>query len=170
MSVVAAVELALFAPFLYFNPGPAWDDIVFTMLPVILAVWLVLWFGLLLAGGYVTSLLVLACVALLSTSAGSDRLVDYFLTVLALMSIATTGLFLVRGIKRGLLRSLDWGVLAAVCISSLVVTAFFLWSEPADSRYPVRYLFISALTLGALLPVALPFVAAPVLIDWVRHR
>jgi hypothetical protein len=175
VSVVAAVELALFAPFLYFNPGPAWDDIVFTMLPVILAVWLVLWFGLLLAGGYVTSLLVLLCVALLSASEGSDRLVDYFLAGLALMSIATTALFLFRGIKRGVLNRLDWGLFTAACIPIAVVTALFvwpepLWIEPDDWRYPVRYLLVSVLALGALLPVALPFVAAPVLTDWIRHR
>jgi hypothetical protein len=169
VSMVVAVESALFCPFLCFGPRPMVDDVIFTMPLAILAVWLALWFGLPIAGGYIASVLVLAGVSMLLDTGGTHMEV-WFFTGLAIMSIAISGFLLSRGIKRRLLGRLDWGLFAAVCIPILAVTAFLVWPEPADDRSLAHNLVISLLALGGLLPVALPFIAAPVLTDWIRHR
>jgi len=176
VSLVLAVELALFFSVIYFSHTPPLDpDVAVTILLATVAVWLVLWFGLILAGGYVISLLVLACIGLMLDPTGGQHMVDYFLSGLAFLSIATAALFLFRGIKRGLLNRLDWDLFAAACLPIAAVPVFLLWTipvwpDPTIWYNLVRYLVISVLALGALLPVALPFVAVPVLTDWIRHR
>ena len=170
VSVVLAAELALFAPVLYCTPVLMHPDVIFTMLLAPLLVWLVLWFGLLLAGAYLVFILALVCLAVLLQPAGANQLEGYGLVVLATMSIVTMALFLSRGIRRGRLSRIDWGLFSAALVGCLAVTAFLAYIEPVDWRGPIPSLLIAVLTLGALLPVALPFVAAPVLTDWIRHR
>jgi hypothetical protein len=170
VSVVLAAELALFAPVLYYTPVLMNPDTIFTMLLAPLLVWLVLWFGLLLAGAYLVFIFALVCLAVLLQPAGGNQLEGYGLVVLATMSIVTMALFLFRGIRRGLLSRTDWGLFAAVLVGCLAVTAFFAWPEPAHLRGPIQNLLIAVLALGAVLPIALPFVVAPVMTDWIRHR
>ena len=170
VSVVLAAELALFAPVLHYTPVLMHPNIILTMLLAPLLAWLVLWFGLLLAGVYLVFILAMVCLAVLVQPAGGNQLEEYGLLVLATMSVATMALFLSRGIRRGLLSRIDWALCATVLAGCLAVTAFFAWPEPAHWRGPIPCLLIAVLALGALLPVALPFVAAPVLTDWIRHR
>ncbi len=135
----------------------------FLMVPLFaLGLWLMLWFGLVAAAGYLALLPVMLGITILGGSADL-RLIA---AAVAVVSVVSTILFLIRGIRQTLLDRVDLLLFLAACLPTLIVVAQIQKYSFLDPRF---YL-ITLVSFCLLLPVALPFIAAPVLMHWIRHR
>ena len=125
-----------------------------TMAFVLLGLWLTLWLGLPMISGYIFLLLMFSGAQLL----GYEPNERYVIFGFAILFIITTLFFLFSGIRN---RVMGRTGLLLFAVFMLFPTAFIV----------VDVVQVNAIILfGLFLPVALPFVAAPVLVNWVRHR
>ena len=128
-----------------------------------LGLWFLLWFGLAIAAGYLAFLPIMLGAAILGTQTGAS----HTLITLAVAGVAVSGYCLLRGLRLGLLKRADLCLFATACIvvSAAVSTLIEKWSMLGP-----RSFWVALICFCALLPVALPFIGAPLLMNWIRHR
>lgn len=149
------------------TPGRVWLELSSTIMKFTplytLGLWLLLWFGLALAVNYLISLPVMIGATILGVEMGEN----YALITLAAAGIAVSVYCLVRGIRLGLLRRVDLGLFSGVCVLVLATVAAHV--DKLSVLGPRGFL-VALTCFCALLPVALPFIGAPLLMNWIRHR
>lgn len=163
--LLAAAELALFYLFVWRNPAIN-QSAIFGMfmngLFCLLGVWVVLWFGLAIAVAYAVFFPLFLLVTFYATDAG------YFHHGMFALSLPLTLFFLAVAVKRWLLTGFDLLIfVSALLIPIAAGMAFVLEFDPYIKGIDLRNVLEN---IHFLLPIALPFVAAPVLVDWARHR
>lgn len=163
--IVIALEMFMYFLFIWRTPTLGQNE-VFGMfmngLFCLLGVWVVLWFGLAIAVGYAVLFPLFLLVTFYSTEAG------YFHHGMFALSLPLTLFFLAVAVRRRLLSRADLIHFAlALLIPMAAGMAFVLEFDPYIKGINLRTVLEN---VHFLLPIALPFVAAPVLVDWARHR
>jgi len=139
----------------------SWDFFTSASLFVV-AMWMLLWFGLFIAVGYAALVPIFLGIAILGVSTNAL----YYTIVLAVVTALATGLFLTRGIRKGLMNRSDLLLFSLACLFSMFMAVGMSRFALSDPRRWFYALYLSCL----FLPLALPFVAAPVVMHWIRHR
>lgn len=129
-----------------------------------LGLWLTLWFGLPMALIYVLSMLLFFGVAQLL---GAQQQDVNWLICIAVLCVAATLFFLSTAIRRRLITPVDLLLFLLAILIPVLATTGNLMGFKTDAPNP---LFLPIMQFCLLLPVALPFIAAPVVMNWIRHR
>jgi len=162
--VVAGTALLLLAASLSseFHLAVTWRYFTLVVL-VTLALWLTLWFGLAIVTGYLAILPIMLGTTILGMQSGGEPIV----MALAVAGVAASAYCLLRGVRLGLLKGVDLCLFAAACLAALAAVSIFF---NKSSVMEARYFWVALVYTCALLPVALPFIGAPLLMNWIRHR
>jgi hypothetical protein len=129
----------------------------------VIGLWLFLWFGVPLVISYLAAVPLMFGVTILGLHVSGA----YAQVALAVGMSATVVFCLVRGIRLRLLSRVDLCLFTGACLPALVTAAICVMKLHVMGP---RAIFLALFFFCALLPVALPFVGAPLLMNWIRHR
>lgn len=165
--VVAAAGAGFLLLFVSIFPGTVLgSQQVLMLLPFVLAfgLWLILWFGFPISVVSLAFILGSGLVQLLL-----DLQINLASCLLAagVFSAVVTAFFLALGILRRAMAWKDLLLFGVACLPCLGIAAFIAAQNPLPNFPPLPYAFTVAMLA---LPVALPFAAMPVAVNWIRHR